>query len=79
MVAMTCVGVRRAVSLALDGELPPTDVGDVAFHLLGCEPCCRFAGLAAELTQYLRAAPFEPLGASREIAREENSHETGRL
>jgi predicted anti-sigma-YlaC factor YlaD len=62
--ATTCLGVRRAVSLVLDGELPSTDVAGVAFHLLGCESCCRFAGVAAELTQSLRTAAFVLPGGS---------------
>ena len=67
MDATTCVRVRQAVSLALDGELPPSDVADVASHLLGCESCCRFAVVAAELTQSLRAAAFVLPGGPRTI------------
>jgi len=67
MVATTCLGMRRAVSLALDSEASSRDVAGLVSHLLGCEPCCRFAGAAAELSHYLRAAPLESPGMSREI------------
>ena len=67
MDATACIRVRQAVSIALDGELPPSEVADVSSHLLGCESCCRFAGVAAELTQSLRAAPFVLPGGPRTI------------
>jgi predicted anti-sigma-YlaC factor YlaD len=65
MVSEPCLRVRRAVSQALDEKAAPAVA--LVYHLLGCEHCRRFAGLAAEVTHHLRAAPLERPGAVREI------------
>ena len=56
-----CIRAREQVSLRLDGVLSEFENALLNAHLAQCEDCRAFEGDIADVTEWLRAEPLEPL------------------